>query len=311
MLQLIASILSWTDDQREKVGLQRASGALSGSSIISSGRGSSAKGHARSGKGKAVDEGAENEVRRSSRLLAAGVLTICHAGSPFRIFGSSSSSRKPRPGRVQSQPLRLPPLLRQRRRTARKHLLASTCRHSARHHCPPLRPGDQACRACSPTAAARLPRLAPRRPVSRRRTQDPEALIGPSPRCTRAPRCRLAVLPHFSHGFLTRLASRESVSVVSILLLLTLLVLSRYALDATRRCSPLALSLRPFTSLRDIVSHSSPACRSSPQHSHSHDARSLDVRRQVHERHDRPQACPRLRCARLSYTARRRVELTV
>lgn len=62
MLQLIASILSWSDDQREKVGLQRASGALSSSSIISSGRGGAGKGHARSGKGKAVDEGVENEV---------------------------------------------------------------------------------------------------------------------------------------------------------------------------------------------------------------------------------------------------------
>lgn len=62
MLQLIASILSWTDDQREKVGLQRASGALSSSSVISSGR-AGARGHARSGKGKAVeDEGVENEV---------------------------------------------------------------------------------------------------------------------------------------------------------------------------------------------------------------------------------------------------------
>lgn len=62
MLQLIASILSWTDDQREKVGLQRASGALSSSSIISSGR-AGARGHARSGKGKAVEEeGVENEV---------------------------------------------------------------------------------------------------------------------------------------------------------------------------------------------------------------------------------------------------------
>ncbi|GAA5906113.1 hypothetical protein JCM6882_003563 [Rhodosporidiobolus microsporus] len=61
MLQLIASILNWTDDQREKVGLQRASGSLSSSSVISSGRGGAGKGHARSGKGKAVDEGVENE----------------------------------------------------------------------------------------------------------------------------------------------------------------------------------------------------------------------------------------------------------
>ncbi|GAA6056136.1 hypothetical protein JCM3770_006012 [Rhodotorula araucariae] len=60
MLQLISSILSWSDDQREKVGLQRASGSLSSSSI-SGGRGAAGKGHARSGKGKADDEGVENE----------------------------------------------------------------------------------------------------------------------------------------------------------------------------------------------------------------------------------------------------------
>ncbi|GAA6062091.1 hypothetical protein JCM10212_002341, partial [Sporobolomyces blumeae] len=61
MLQLIASILSWTDDQREKVGLQRASGALSGPGVIASGSRGGAKGHARSGKGQAVEDGVENE----------------------------------------------------------------------------------------------------------------------------------------------------------------------------------------------------------------------------------------------------------
>ncbi|GAA6027420.1 hypothetical protein JCM8097_007850 [Rhodosporidiobolus ruineniae] len=61
MLQLIASILNWTDDQREKVGLQRAAGSLSSSSVIASGSRGGGKGHARSGKGKAVDEGVENE----------------------------------------------------------------------------------------------------------------------------------------------------------------------------------------------------------------------------------------------------------
>ncbi|BGP55264.1 hypothetical protein JCM8202v2_002862 [Rhodotorula sphaerocarpa] len=62
MLQLIASILSWTDDQREKVGLQRASGQLSSNSSISSSRRSGARGHARSGKSAAVEEeGVENE----------------------------------------------------------------------------------------------------------------------------------------------------------------------------------------------------------------------------------------------------------
>lgn len=65
MLQLIASILSWTDDQREKVGLQKSSGALSGPGIIASGSRGGGKGHARSGKSQAVDDGVENEVSRS------------------------------------------------------------------------------------------------------------------------------------------------------------------------------------------------------------------------------------------------------
>ncbi|GAA5861069.1 hypothetical protein JCM8547_008024 [Rhodosporidiobolus lusitaniae] len=60
MLQLIASILNWTDDQREKVGLQRSAGKLS-SSVIAGGSRGGAKGHARSGKNTAVDEGVENE----------------------------------------------------------------------------------------------------------------------------------------------------------------------------------------------------------------------------------------------------------
>ncbi|GAA6015022.1 hypothetical protein JCM11491_001629 [Sporobolomyces phaffii] len=60
MLQLIASILSWTDDQREKVGLQRSSG-VSGPGVIASGARGAGKGHARSGKSQAVDEGVENE----------------------------------------------------------------------------------------------------------------------------------------------------------------------------------------------------------------------------------------------------------
>ncbi|GAA5971497.1 hypothetical protein JCM3765_007008 [Sporobolomyces pararoseus] len=61
MLQLIASILSWTDDQREKVGLQRSSGGLSAPGVIASGSRGGGKGHARSGKTQAVDDGVENE----------------------------------------------------------------------------------------------------------------------------------------------------------------------------------------------------------------------------------------------------------
>lgn len=62
MLQLLSSILSWNDDQREQVGLQRSSG-LSAPGVIASGSRGGQKGHARSGKGKAVDDGlGENEV---------------------------------------------------------------------------------------------------------------------------------------------------------------------------------------------------------------------------------------------------------
>lgn len=62
MLQLISSILSWSDDQREQVGLQRSSGIMGAPGLISSGARGGAKGHSRSGKGKAVDDGlGENE----------------------------------------------------------------------------------------------------------------------------------------------------------------------------------------------------------------------------------------------------------
>lgn len=63
MLQLISSILSWSDDQREQVGLQRSSGIMGAPGLISSGARGGAKGHSRSGKGKAVDDGlGENEA---------------------------------------------------------------------------------------------------------------------------------------------------------------------------------------------------------------------------------------------------------
>lgn len=66
MLNLISSILSWTDDQRERVGLQRSSG-ISAPGVVTSGS-RTHRGHARSGKGKAVDDGlGENEVSRPAR----------------------------------------------------------------------------------------------------------------------------------------------------------------------------------------------------------------------------------------------------
>ncbi|GAA5965070.1 hypothetical protein JCM8115_006650 [Rhodotorula mucilaginosa] len=100
MLQLIASILSWTDDQREKVGLQRASGALSSSSVISSGR-AGARGHARSGKGKAVeDEGVENESFSNLwiefLLKEAGQGAASTGGGPAAGSPSSSGPTSPR-----------------------------------------------------------------------------------------------------------------------------------------------------------------------------------------------------------------------
>ncbi|BGP39802.1 hypothetical protein JCM10450v2_003773 [Rhodotorula kratochvilovae] len=104
MLQLISSILSWSDDQREKVGLQRASGSLSSSSIISSGRGGAGKGHARSGKGKAVDEGVESES--FSNLFIEFLLKESAQADP--------SSKSTPPARSPSSPpangLDLPPL---------------------------------------------------------------------------------------------------------------------------------------------------------------------------------------------------------
>ncbi|GAA5997832.1 uncharacterized protein JCM10292_006843 [Rhodotorula paludigena] len=115
MLQLIASILSWSDDQREKVGLQRASGALSSSSIISSGRGGAGKGHARSGKGKAVDEGVENES--FSNLWIEFLLKEASQGGVAPGSSASSSSAKTPPARSPSSPtsgaangMDLPPL---------------------------------------------------------------------------------------------------------------------------------------------------------------------------------------------------------
>jgi hypothetical protein len=111
MLQLIASILSWTDDQREKVGLQRASGALSSSSVISSGR-AGARGHARSGKGKAVeDEGVENEVSSQSRPEDLGTtpqltfLFIVFLEPVDRVPAQRSRSRRRQHGRWPSSRL--------------------------------------------------------------------------------------------------------------------------------------------------------------------------------------------------------------
>ncbi|GAA5981922.1 hypothetical protein JCM10908_004667 [Rhodotorula pacifica] len=118
MLQLIASILSWTDDQREKVGLQRASGALSSSSIISSGR-AGARGHSRSGKGKAVeDDGVENEsfsnlwieflLKEAGQGATAGGPGA--VGSPSSSSGPTSPPLSPNGSRLDLPPLGSPPV---------------------------------------------------------------------------------------------------------------------------------------------------------------------------------------------------------
>ncbi|GAA5970895.1 hypothetical protein JCM11641_004498 [Rhodosporidiobolus odoratus] len=90
MLQLIASILNWTDDQREKAGLQRSAGSLVSSSVISSGSRGGGKGHARSGKTAAVDEGVENES--FSNLWIEFLLKEAQGGTPSGKPVASSSS---------------------------------------------------------------------------------------------------------------------------------------------------------------------------------------------------------------------------
>ncbi|ORY92707.1 hypothetical protein BCR35DRAFT_298211 [Leucosporidium creatinivorum] len=92
MLQLISSILSWTDDQREQVGLQRSSG-LSAPGVIASGSRGGAKGHARSGKGKAVDDLGENES--FSDLWIEFLLKESQAGAQQGGTGISSPSKSP------------------------------------------------------------------------------------------------------------------------------------------------------------------------------------------------------------------------
>ncbi|GAA5909812.1 uncharacterized protein JCM6883_003101 [Sporobolomyces salmoneus] len=92
MLQLIASILSWTDDQREKVGLQRSSGGLSGPGVIASGSRGGSKGHARSGKTQAVDEGVENES--FSNLWIEFLLKESSQGASSTSAATSSSSKQ-------------------------------------------------------------------------------------------------------------------------------------------------------------------------------------------------------------------------
>ncbi|KAK4046996.1 hypothetical protein OIV83_005682 [Microbotryomycetes sp. JL201] len=97
MLQVLSSILSWNDDQREQVGLQRTS-ALSGPGIIAGRR--SWRGHARSGKGKDADEnGAEESF---SNLWIEFLLKESGAGGTAKDAKSTSGAMSP--GSVPTSP---------------------------------------------------------------------------------------------------------------------------------------------------------------------------------------------------------------
>lgn len=153
MLQLIASILSWTDDQREKVGLQRSAGGLSAPGVIASGSRSGAKGHARSGKGKAVDEGVENEVSLILPLRGAQPVLTWRRRSHSQTSGSSSSSKNPPsppPPPLQNllRPPHPAPLQTQPPRTAPPSPRASISPHSGRPRFRLRRLDGRACRVC-------------------------------------------------------------------------------------------------------------------------------------------------------------------
>ncbi|KAL8293284.1 hypothetical protein RQP46_000978 [Phenoliferia psychrophenolica] len=94
MLQLISSILSWSDDQREQVGLQRSSGLLSAPGVIGGGGSRPGKGHARSGKGKGVDDGL-GESENFGQLWVEFLLKESNAAAASKQSASSSSSTTP------------------------------------------------------------------------------------------------------------------------------------------------------------------------------------------------------------------------
>ena len=92
MLKLLSTILAWSDDQREQVGLQRKT-AVSGPSVITNATPRAGRGHARSGKGKSgEDDLGANEVSPPSLVASlftadstrADVLELVDRVSPAR-----------------------------------------------------------------------------------------------------------------------------------------------------------------------------------------------------------------------------------
>jgi hypothetical protein len=64
MLQLIASVLSWTDDERERVGLQRSIGGASNGTRPRA-----------ASKGKGREDGSENGLENEVRLKKCGIFS--------------------------------------------------------------------------------------------------------------------------------------------------------------------------------------------------------------------------------------------
>lgn len=92
MLQLLSSILTWSDNQREQVGLQRASGLSAPGVNTSSAR--TGRGHARSGKGKGPEDGlGETEVSLFPLYIRTVLIVPIYRLSVT--CGSSSCSKRP------------------------------------------------------------------------------------------------------------------------------------------------------------------------------------------------------------------------
>ena len=106
MLQLLSTVLSWGDAEREKAGLQRsvpAPATSTGGSLLSWGRGSA--GGSPQGKRAELEKTDETEVRWS---FLSGVHLLNHRFIPYSHFlgyGSSSYSRNQTPVTTSNQHL--------------------------------------------------------------------------------------------------------------------------------------------------------------------------------------------------------------
>ena len=92
MLSLLATILSWTDDERERAGLQRKGGPAP-APAMSAVAGFFSRGSPTRTRNLELEKTDETEVR-SALCDTFTLLTI--SGSPFLGYGWSSSSRKQR-----------------------------------------------------------------------------------------------------------------------------------------------------------------------------------------------------------------------